>query len=53
MPIPCGTFIPNFRSGAALGRIGGELMATWFPQGNKMFQKKMPTYNSKNSSTRS
>ncbi|ENN73256.1 hypothetical protein YQE_10152, partial [Dendroctonus ponderosae] len=33
MPIPCGTFIPNFRSGAALGRIGGELMATWFPQG--------------------
>ncbi|XP_060533507.1 chloride channel protein 2-like isoform X2 [Cylas formicarius] len=35
MPIPCGTFIPNFRSGAAVGRIVGELMVTWFPQGVK------------------
>ncbi|XP_050299927.1 chloride channel protein 2-like isoform X2 [Anthonomus grandis grandis] len=33
MPIPCGSFIPNFRAGAALGRIAGELMATWFPDG--------------------
>ncbi|XP_030754419.1 chloride channel protein 2-like [Sitophilus oryzae] len=33
LPIPNGAFIPNFRSGAALGRIIGELMATWFPQG--------------------
>ncbi|KAL1501250.1 hypothetical protein ABEB36_006609 [Hypothenemus hampei] len=33
MPIPCGTFIPNFRAGAALGRIGGELMHLWFPRG--------------------
>lgn len=33
MPIPNGCFIPNFRAGAALGRIAGELMATWFPDG--------------------
>ncbi|KAJ8917396.1 hypothetical protein NQ315_002420 [Exocentrus adspersus] len=33
MPIPCGSFIPVFRAGAALGRIGGELMHLWFPRG--------------------
>lgn len=33
LPIPNGSFIPNFRSGAAIGRIIGELMATWFPLG--------------------
>ncbi|XP_066251883.1 chloride channel protein 2-like [Euwallacea similis] len=33
MPIPSGCFIPNFRSGAALGRIAGELLALWFPDG--------------------
>lgn len=40
MPIPCGAFIPNFRAGAALGRIGGELMATWFPTGTTLFTVK-------------
>lgn len=33
LPIPHGVFIPNFRAGAALGRIVGELMYSWFPQG--------------------
>ncbi|CAG9861713.1 unnamed protein product [Phyllotreta striolata] len=33
LPIPNGSFIPNFRAGAALGRIVGELMYYWFPQG--------------------
>ncbi|CAH0549330.1 unnamed protein product [Brassicogethes aeneus] len=33
MAIPNGAFIPNFRSGAAIGRIAGELMHTWFPFG--------------------
>ncbi|KAJ8949182.1 hypothetical protein NQ318_021675 [Aromia moschata] len=33
MPIPNGSFIPVFRAGAALGRIGGELMHLWFPLG--------------------
>ncbi|VEN62844.1 unnamed protein product [Callosobruchus maculatus] len=33
MPIPSGSFIPNFRAGAALGRIAGELVHSWFPQG--------------------
>ncbi|XP_018575781.1 chloride channel protein 2 [Anoplophora glabripennis] len=33
MPIPCGSFIPVFRAGAALGRIAGELMHLWFPLG--------------------
>ncbi|CAG9772798.1 unnamed protein product [Ceutorhynchus assimilis] len=42
MPIPAGSFIPNFRSGAALGRIAGELMATWFPQGVRYKGKVTP-----------
>ncbi|KAJ3651130.1 hypothetical protein Zmor_017187 [Zophobas morio] len=33
MPIPNGSFIPNFRIGAAAGRILGELMNTWYPTG--------------------
>ncbi|XP_074040504.1 chloride channel protein 2 isoform X2 [Leptinotarsa decemlineata] len=33
LPIPNGSFIPNFRAGAALGRIAGELMYCWFPTG--------------------
>ncbi|KAG5861356.1 hypothetical protein JTB14_021814 [Gonioctena quinquepunctata] len=33
LPIPNGSFIPNFRAGAALGRIAGELMHCWFPTG--------------------
>lgn len=33
LPIPNGTFIPNFRAGAALGRIVGEALHTWFPKG--------------------
>ncbi|RZC39085.1 chloride channel protein 2, partial [Asbolus verrucosus] len=33
MPIPNGSFIPNFRIGAAAGRILGELMHTWYPTG--------------------
>nr|CAI5838830.1 unnamed protein product [Callosobruchus analis] len=33
MPIPSGSFIPNFRAGAALGRIAGELVYAWFPLG--------------------
>ncbi|CAH2004883.1 unnamed protein product [Acanthoscelides obtectus] len=33
MPIPNGSFIPNFRAGAALGRIAGELVHSWFPLG--------------------
>lgn len=33
MPVPNGTFIPTFRFGAAFGRIIGEIMATWYPDG--------------------
>lgn len=33
LPIPAGSFIPIFRAGAAVGRIAGELMHTWFPHG--------------------
>nr|CAH7729647.1 unnamed protein product [Callosobruchus chinensis] len=37
MPIPNGSFIPNFRAGAALGRIAGELVHAWFPLGAAAF----------------
>ncbi|XP_044763731.1 chloride channel protein 2-like [Coccinella septempunctata] len=33
MPVPNGTFIPTFRFGAAFGRIIGEIMARWYPDG--------------------
>uniref|UniRef100_A0A674DZ46 Chloride voltage-gated channel 2 n=1 Tax=Salmo trutta TaxID=8032 RepID=A0A674DZ46_SALTR len=33
MPVPCGAFMPVFVIGAALGRLVGESMATWFPDG--------------------
>ncbi|VDP01546.1 unnamed protein product [Soboliphyme baturini] len=33
LPVPCGTFIPVFVTGAAFGRLVGELMALAFPQG--------------------
>ncbi|XP_055616131.1 chloride channel protein 2-like [Toxorhynchites rutilus septentrionalis] len=33
MPVPAGMFIPLFKAGAALGRLVGELMHIWFPQG--------------------
>ncbi|CAH1118309.1 unnamed protein product [Phaedon cochleariae] len=33
LPIPNGSFIPNFRAGAALGRIVGEALYMWFPLG--------------------
>ncbi|CAG9861446.1 unnamed protein product [Phyllotreta striolata] len=33
LPLPSGIFIPVFKIGAAFGRIIGELMHLWFPQG--------------------
>ncbi|VVC29034.1 Hypothetical protein CINCED_3A021062 [Cinara cedri] len=33
IPIPSGSFIPVFKTGAAFGRIVGELMHYWFPLG--------------------
>uniref|UniRef100_A0A2S2PDD0 Chloride channel protein 2 n=1 Tax=Schizaphis graminum TaxID=13262 RepID=A0A2S2PDD0_SCHGA len=33
IPIPSGSFIPVFKTGAAFGRIVGELMHLWFPYG--------------------
>ncbi|XP_011297399.1 chloride channel protein 2 isoform X2 [Fopius arisanus] len=33
VPVPSGIFIPVFKIGAALGRIVGEAMALWFPNG--------------------
>lgn len=33
MPVPCGSFVPVFKIGAAFGRIIGELMAIWYPTG--------------------
>lgn len=33
LPVPCGCFVPVFKVGAAFGRIIGELMNTWFPDG--------------------
>ena len=31
--MPSGNFVPVFKMGAALGRIVGELMFLWFPDG--------------------
>lgn len=36
LPVPAGVFIPVFKMGAAFGRLVGECMATWFPQGVKI-----------------
>ncbi|XP_030756628.1 chloride channel protein 2 isoform X2 [Sitophilus oryzae] len=33
IPVPSGIFIPVFKIGAGFGRIMGELMHIWFPQG--------------------
>ncbi|EDO41473.1 predicted protein, partial [Nematostella vectensis] len=33
LPIPAGVFFPVFVIGAAFGRLVGEAMATWFPDG--------------------
>ncbi|XP_032824019.2 chloride channel protein 2-like isoform X2 [Petromyzon marinus] len=33
MPVPCGSFMPVFVIGAAFGRLVGETMASWFPDG--------------------
>lgn len=33
LPIPAGVFFPVFLIGAAFGRLVGEAMATWFPDG--------------------
>uniref|UniRef100_A0A3P9IP86 Chloride channel 2c n=1 Tax=Oryzias latipes TaxID=8090 RepID=A0A3P9IP86_ORYLA len=33
MPVPCGAFLPTFVIGAAFGRLVGESMAAWFPDG--------------------
>ncbi|KFM68328.1 Chloride channel protein 2, partial [Stegodyphus mimosarum] len=36
LPVPAGVFIPIFRIGAAFGRLVGECMAAWFPDGIRM-----------------
>ncbi|GFR27072.1 chloride channel protein 2 [Trichonephila clavata] len=36
LPVPAGVFIPVFRIGAAFGRLVGECMAAWFPEGIRM-----------------
>ncbi|KAK3583412.1 hypothetical protein CHS0354_040381 [Potamilus streckersoni] len=33
LPIPAGVFVPVFTIGAAFGRLTGESMAAWFPNG--------------------
>ncbi|BFZ23084.1 hypothetical protein BsWGS_26123 [Bradybaena similaris] len=33
LPIPAGVFVPVFTMGAAFGRLVGESMAAWFPDG--------------------
>ncbi|XP_053315613.1 chloride channel protein 2 isoform X2 [Spea bombifrons] len=33
IPVPCGAFMPVFVIGAAFGRLVGESMAVWFPDG--------------------
>ncbi|GAB1605980.1 channel 2 isoform X11 [Argonauta hians] len=33
LPIPAGVFVPVFCCGAAFGRLIGESMSTWFPEG--------------------
>ncbi|CAG5129965.1 unnamed protein product, partial [Candidula unifasciata] len=33
LPIPAGVFVPVFTMGAAFGRLVGESMAAWFPEG--------------------
>ncbi|XP_043975557.1 chloride channel protein 2-like isoform X2 [Gambusia affinis] len=33
IPVPCGAFMPVFVIGAAFGRLVGECMAAWFPDG--------------------
>ncbi|XP_069069088.1 chloride channel protein 2 isoform X1 [Pleurodeles waltl] len=33
IPVPCGAFMPVFVIGAAFGRLIGESMAAWFPDG--------------------
>ncbi|XP_048751494.1 chloride channel protein 2-like isoform X3 [Ostrea edulis] len=33
MPVPAGVFVPVFLVGAAFGRLTGECMAAWFPEG--------------------
>ncbi|XP_052225774.1 chloride channel protein-like isoform X1 [Dreissena polymorpha] len=35
LPIPAGVFVPVFTIGAAFGRLVGECMAAWFPNGVK------------------
>lgn len=39
MPVPCGCFVPVFKIGACFGRIIGELMYTWYPDGIHYFGK--------------
>lgn len=33
LPLPAGVFVPVFTIGAAFGRLVGESMAAWFPEG--------------------
>ncbi|XP_055369759.1 chloride channel protein 2-like [Betta splendens] len=33
LPVPCGAFMPVFVIGAGFGRLVGESMAAWFPDG--------------------
>ena len=33
LPVPSGSLIPIFKMGAAFGRIIGEAMYLWFPEG--------------------
>ena len=33
LPVPSGVLIPTFKIGAAFGRLVGESMHVWFPEG--------------------
>ena len=33
LPVPSGVLIPTFKIGAAFGRLVGEAMHVWFPDG--------------------
>jgi chloride channel 2 len=41
LPIPAGVFVPVFVLGAAVGRLGGELMSSAFPWDDQVFDTNM------------
>jgi len=42
LPVPSGSLIPIFKTGAAFGRLIGEAMHLWFPEGLRIGSKVSP-----------